>query len=271
MSRDITLLHPDLQKIIPQFLEECKRQGLNVKITDTFRTKKEQDDLYAQGRTKPGNIVTWVKYPNSFHNWGLAFDICRNDGKDPYDNSDGFFDKVGEIGKKFGLFWGGDWKDTPDKPHFELTKFGTIKELEQKYKTPENFKKTWKKEQGYLFVNRNYRYNNKIKAFDVINENGENYIRVRDLCYLLNKEISYNDSTKITTIYDIIEKKPILIDNKETEVQCINSEGFNYINAREIGDALGYEVGYNETENKMFFKFKKSLLEKLKKITTPIK
>lgn len=267
MSRDITLLHPDLQKIIPEFLEECKKQGLIVKTTDTFRTKKEQNDLYEQGRTKPGNIVTWVKYPNSIHNWGLAFDICRNDGKPPYDDSDGFFTKVGEIGKKFELFWGGDW--TPqDKPHFELRKFGTAKELQKKYKTPEDFKKIWKKEEGYLFVNRNYSYNNKVKAFNVINENGENYIRVRDLCYFLNKDITYNDSTKITTIDDIIEKKPILIDNKQTEVNCINSKGFNYINAREIGDALGYEVGYNETENKMFFKFKKSLLEKLKKFTT---
>lgn len=74
MSRDITLLHPKVQAIIPKFLQECKKQGLIVKVTDTLRTKEEQDSLYAQGRTKLGKIVTWVSYPYSNHNWGMAFD-----------------------------------------------------------------------------------------------------------------------------------------------------------------------------------------------------
>ena len=258
MSRDITLLHPDLQKIIPLFLAECKSKGLIVKTTDGLRTKKQQNDLYAQGRSEDGNIVTWVKYPDSSHNWGLAFDFCRNDGKGAYDDSDGFFSKVGKIGKQFGLFWGGDW--TPqDKPHFELRKFGTIKELKEKYKTPENFKKTWQKEETYLFVNRDYKYNNKIKSFNVINQNGENYISLRDLCELLNKKINYDNNTKLTTLDDVIENKPILINDKEKNISFINSNQFNYLNAREIGDALGYEVGYNEKENKIFFKLKKSI------------
>lgn len=106
MSRDIKLLHPEVQAIIPKFLAECKRQGLIVKITDTVRNKKEQDDLYAKGRTKPGKIVTWVKYPYSNHNWGMAFDVCRNDGKDAYFDGDNWFKKVGKVGKEFGLAWG---------------------------------------------------------------------------------------------------------------------------------------------------------------------
>lgn len=259
MSRDITLLHPEVQNIIPKFLEQCKNNGLIVKITDTLRTKQEQDNLYAQGRTKPGNIVTWVKYPYSNHNWGMAFDICRNDGKGAYNDTDGWFFKVGQIGKKLGLTWGGDWKDTPDKPHFELTKYGDTNTLAKKYNTPENFKKTWQKEETYLFVNRDYKYNNKIKSFNVINQNGENYISLRDLCELLNKKINYDNNTKLTTLDDVIENKPILINDKEKNISFINSNQFNYLNAREIGDALGYEVGYNEKENKIFFKLKKSI------------
>ena len=42
MSRDIKLLHPEVQAIIPKFLEECKKQGLIVKITETLRTKKSK-------------------------------------------------------------------------------------------------------------------------------------------------------------------------------------------------------------------------------------
>lgn len=107
--KDVTLLHPELQKIITQFLKEAEKQGFIVKVTDTLRTKKEQNELYAQGRTNPGNIVTWVKYPYSNHNWGMAFDICRNDGKGAYNDSDNWFFKVGQIGKSFGL----ECNDTP--------------------------------------------------------------------------------------------------------------------------------------------------------------
>ena len=62
--RDINLLHPDLipnkaQKLI----ELAKQKGINIIMSQTWRTKQEQDDLYAQGRTRPGNIVTRVQYP----------------------------------------------------------------------------------------------------------------------------------------------------------------------------------------------------------------
>lgn len=265
MSRDIMLLHPELQEIIPKFLEKCKQQGLIVKTTDTLRNKKEQDELYAQGRTKPGNIVTWVKYPYSNHNWGIAFDISRNDGKGDYNNSDGWFDKVGQIAKSFGLEWGGDWQ-IQDKPHFQLTKYGTTNQLVAKYGNFENFKKTWQslKEDNYMLVERNYEYNDKIKSYIVINENGENYIRIKDLAELLNKNLTYNNDSKITILEDIIEEKPIIVNDKETIVKCVNYKGYNYMNARDLGDALGYEVGYNETLHKVFFKIKKSIVEKLK-------
>ena len=266
MSRDIKLLHPEVQAIIPKFLEECKNQGLIVKVTDTLRTKEEQDKLYAQGRTEAGNIVTWVKYPYSNHNWGMAFDICRNDGKGAYNDNDGWFKKVGQVGKKFGLEWGGDWKGTPDKPHFELTKYGNTNTLVKKYGVFENFKKTWVKneEKSYMFVNRNYSYNNKIKSFNVINENGENYIKVRDLADLLNKNILYDNNTKITIFEDIVENIKVIINNKEHTIKSVNIKGFNFMNARELSNLLGYEVGYNETLQKIYFQLKKSIISKLK-------
>lgn len=204
MSRDIKLLHPEVQAIIPKFLEECKRQKLIVKITDTVRTKHEQNKLYAQGRTTPGKIVTWVQYPYSNHNWGMAFDICRNDGKGAYYDADNWFQNVGQVGKSFGLTWGGDWKDSPDKPHFELTKYGSTTTLARKYGDPENFKKTWiyTQDNEVKIVSRSYKYNNKIKKFNVLNKSGENYIKVRDFSELLNKTVFYDNNTKITTLKD---------------------------------------------------------------------
>lgn len=146
MSRDINLLHPRLRKIVPQIIAECKAQGLPVLVTQTLRTKAEQDALYAQGRTKPGNIVTNAWYPNSAHCWGVAFDFCRNVKGREYDDSDGFFAKVAAIAKPYGLTWGGDWKNFVDKPHLELTEFmpgASVAWLIRTYSTPEIFMKSW--------------------------------------------------------------------------------------------------------------------------------
>lgn len=149
MGRDKSKLHPELQEIVKEFESKCKAAGLNVLITETFRTKAEQDALYAKGRTAPGKIVTNCKYPTSPHCWGVAFDFCRNVRGREYDDSDDFFRKCGEIGKKLGLFWGGDFRSFTDKPHLELKKYlpnNSVKTLQAKYGTPEGFIETWKGE-----------------------------------------------------------------------------------------------------------------------------
>lgn len=144
--RDITLCHPRLQKLAAELISKCAAKGLQIKIGETLRTKAEQDALYAQGRTTPGNIVTNAPGSSysSYHQWGTAFDIYRADGRGAYYDSDGFFSKVGAIGTSIGLEWGGNWKSIVDKPHFQLPDWGSgtsgIKKL---YKTPEQFMKTW--------------------------------------------------------------------------------------------------------------------------------
>jgi len=148
--RGTEYLHLELQSIAKTFLAECEKAGLNVLITETFRMKIEQDTLYAKGRTAAGSIVTNCQYPYSPHCWGVAFDFCRNVKGWEYDDSDGFFEKVGAIGKRLGLFWGGDFKSFTDKPHLELQKYlpnNSVKTLIAKYGTPENFKKTWEAEE----------------------------------------------------------------------------------------------------------------------------
>ena len=149
MGRGIEKLHPEAQVLAKKLVEECKKAGLNIAITETWRTKTEQDALYAKGRTdKTSKIVTNCKYPQSPHCWGVAFDFCRNDGKGAYYDADGFFSKVGAIGKRLGLFWGGDFKRFKDKPHLELKKYllnNSVKTLQAKYGTPEKFKDSWGK------------------------------------------------------------------------------------------------------------------------------
>ena len=144
--RNIGDLHPILQEKIKQLKKLCQTNGLKIGISECLRTKAEQDALYAKGRTTKGSIVTNAKGStySSMHQWGIAFDFYRNDGKGAYNDSDGFFKKVGSLGKSIGLMWGGDWRNPVDKPHFQLPDWGaTASVLKKKYKTPENFMKTW--------------------------------------------------------------------------------------------------------------------------------
>lgn len=118
-SRDISLLRPDVAANCRKWLELCGEAGLNVLITNTVRDREYQEYLYAQGRTRPGSIVTNGRMP-TFHadTAGLAFDFCKNVKGHEYDDS-AFFAEAGAIAKGMGFSWGGDWKSFPDMPHIQ--------------------------------------------------------------------------------------------------------------------------------------------------------
>lgn len=146
MARDIAQLHPRLQEKIQTLRKECSNQGLKIGISECFRTVEEQNALYAQGRIIPGIKVTNAKGTtyNSMHQWGIAFDFFRNDGMGAFVDSDGFFYKVGRIGQRVGLEWGGTWTSIHDKPHFQLPDWGsTARQLKDTYGTPDKFIRTW--------------------------------------------------------------------------------------------------------------------------------
>lgn len=116
-SRDLNDLRSDVAANCRTLLELCRQQGLNVLITQTLRDNEYQATLYAQGRTKPGSIVT--NSPTvTFHGAGLAFDFCKNVRGHEYDDP-AFFASVAAIAKAMGFSWGGDWKSFPDKPHLQ--------------------------------------------------------------------------------------------------------------------------------------------------------
>ncbi len=144
--RDIKALHPILQQKIAGLIKLCEKNGLKIGIGECLRTAAEQDALYAQGRTKPGQRVTNAKGStySSQHQWGIAFDFYRNDGKGAFNNEGGFFEKTGALAKSLGLGWGGDWKSIKDMPHLYLPDWGsTSAELKRIYGTPGKFMQTW--------------------------------------------------------------------------------------------------------------------------------
>lgn len=120
-SRDINELHPRTRVKALHFKNQCAAAGIEVSITATYRDNEYQDDLYYQGRTKPGRIVTKAKGGHSFHNYRVAFDFVPVvNGKAVWDD-DGLWAQCGAIGTKCGLEWGGSWHSFKDKPHFQDT------------------------------------------------------------------------------------------------------------------------------------------------------
>lgn len=141
----IELVHPNLRDealfIYTQICEVLEGKAI-CRFTHTLRTYKEQNDLYALGRTKKGRKVTWAKGGYSYHNFGMAIDICLIiDGKEAswdtvkdFDN-DGVADWMEVVGifKMNGWEWGGDWSvGKKDMPHFQKTLGNSTAQLRSK-------------------------------------------------------------------------------------------------------------------------------------------
>jgi len=127
---NIRTLRPEVQPLARKLIETAVSQGVHVKVIGGSRTYAEQDELYKQGRSKPGQIVTNAKGGQSWHNFGLAFDvgIFSADGKSYYGESEAYKD-VGAIGESIGLEWGGRWEFV-DEPHFQYNPKGyTLAEM----------------------------------------------------------------------------------------------------------------------------------------------
>lgn len=170
VCRDIQELSPLAQIACNLFMNECKKVGLSVCITETYRPQARQNWLYEQGRTRAGNIVTWTL--NSRHTSRMAWDICKNVKGQEYSDS-AFFAKCGEVAKRLGITWGGTWS-TPDKPHFEITK---------EWKAPV-IGDDEVLEHGIIIVD------GKECKVDMIRKDGTTYIKTRDIADVLGLKVS---------------------------------------------------------------------------------
>lgn len=104
---------------------EVDHPEYHVIVTCTYRSPEEQAALYAQGRTKPGPIVTQIdgvtKLSNHNHYPSRAIDfaVIKN-GKVTWDEAP--YKLAGPYFVAEGLIWGGNWKSFKDYPHVELPK-----------------------------------------------------------------------------------------------------------------------------------------------------
>jgi peptidoglycan LD-endopeptidase CwlK len=115
-------LEKDFHDIVVDVIAEANAAtGRNWVCVQGRRTIAEQNGLYAQGRTKPGSIVTNAKGGQSAHNFGLAADLVpeKSKGLIDWNASHLVWKTMGDIAIKHGLIWGGTFKSIKDLPHIE--------------------------------------------------------------------------------------------------------------------------------------------------------
>lgn len=118
-------IHPTLATAISHVFDQMSALGFPMMIVQGVRTLQVQQALYAQGRTRPGDIVTMkdgVKFPSDHQvhadGFGHAVD-CAFVGGDPFGASKPW-ERFGETVEAQGLTWGGRWSHPHDSPHAEL-------------------------------------------------------------------------------------------------------------------------------------------------------
>lgn len=123
-----TGLKPRVERATEAVISEMKKKGHQVRLVQGFRSKAEQDKLYAQGRTSSGAVVTNAKAGESLHNYGVAVDFVFV--QEGYNASSLLWETLGEVGTRQGFEWGGDWTSLVDKPHFEMKLGYTLKDFQ---------------------------------------------------------------------------------------------------------------------------------------------
>jgi hypothetical protein len=112
----LNLLYPPITAVLLLGVESANKAGYPIAIFETFRTPARQNQVYAQGRTSPGRIVTNAKAYRSWHQYGIAADVALfDDGRWSWD-----FDpkKISQFFDLDKLIWGGTFR-RPDGPHYE--------------------------------------------------------------------------------------------------------------------------------------------------------
>lgn len=132
-ARSLAVLHPIFRPKAEAFLKAANTAGLDVLVYCTLRTMQEQADLYAQGRTKPGRIITNARPGQSAHNFGLAFDGAPLiGGKIDWDPENPVWDLYGKVATDSGLEWAGNWVSFKEYPHIQLPNWEQHKPNEEK-------------------------------------------------------------------------------------------------------------------------------------------
>lgn len=147
MSTSIKDMDKKVQKAATKAYNEMNKSTIlknfgveKVVIVETKRELAVQMAYYSRSRMKnPEDVKAMYKAAglyeptiaecktantktlNSNHIKGIAIDFAPyKSGRIWWNAPEPVWQEMGNIGKKYGFSWGGDWKDFVDKPHFEM-------------------------------------------------------------------------------------------------------------------------------------------------------
>jgi len=209
-------LIPCVKAAAEALIDRSFSAGIPIVITQGLRTFAEQNALYEQGRTKPGNIVTNARGGYSNHNFGVAIDfaLLTNDGRavswdtklDGNRNGKADWNEVVTLAKALGFTWGGDWKTFLDLPHFEMT-FGLSTAQYRAGKCPTQAQTDAimalinpKQEAVDVIVNKANVVINGSKAKDGVLIDGAVYVPLREVSDKLGAAITWDNVTKTASV-----------------------------------------------------------------------
>lgn len=117
-------LTPDTQIALSQLLSFAEMFGYQPQVRSALRTCAQQNAIYAQGRTKPGPIVSGARGCMSWHVLGRAADLNLGEGTTRED-----YEFLGEEWERMGGVWGGRFSNIDDPGHYEWHPGVTIEEV----------------------------------------------------------------------------------------------------------------------------------------------
>lgn len=125
-DRQPTTAQGDFSSRLKALTERMAALGYPVRVTSAGRSAQEQARLYAQGRSRPGRVVTELDGQpgrESRHQLGQAADLAfiGPNGQPSFAESHPW-EILGREAKALGLEWGGDFKTLRDRPHVQMPK-----------------------------------------------------------------------------------------------------------------------------------------------------
>jgi peptidoglycan L-alanyl-D-glutamate endopeptidase CwlK len=118
--------HPELRARVTALIAALAARGLDVVLTQGVRSAAQQQALYAQGRSRPGKIVTNCDGVTKVSNhqpkadgYGYAVDVAWRNARGEITWT-GPWDTMMDLAEAHGLTAGGRWTSFPDRPHLEL-------------------------------------------------------------------------------------------------------------------------------------------------------
>lgn len=100
-------LHPEFRQRAEQLIDRLAQDDLPFRLFEGFRSPQRQRELYAQGRTKPGAIVTRARPWQSYHQYGLGADfVLFIDGQWSWDDRgprDAWWKRLHQYARAVGL------------------------------------------------------------------------------------------------------------------------------------------------------------------------